>query len=268
VLAICMLLLSFCLAQAQITEETYHRAEYFLSNNIQKEVYHMDVNPNWSRDENTFWHQTYIKDGKRFFITTIDQAKTEVAFDHEQLAKQLGEKSGKNVEAANLPFSRIQLQGKDGISFEFQNQTWIYKDGKLAAEKKTFDKKNNSISISPDGNWKAYVKNFNLYVENLQSGTETQLSFDGKKNYEYASYWGWSDKIHEEDGTRPEHLTINWSPDSKKIQTQIVDLRLAEKMLLLDNSQNDKFRPQLLGYYRASPGDTTVVNYTPVIFDL
>lgn len=267
-LVTCLLLISTVFAQAQITEETYHRAEYFLSNNIQREIYHLEVNPNWSKNENVFWHQTYTQEGKRFFITNVDQGNTEVAFDHEKLAKLLSEESEVKVESNNLPFWRIQLLSDDGISFEWKNQKWTYQDGKLKAEKNSFDKSDDQISISPDGNWKAYVKNFNLYVENLQSGIETQLSFDGKKNYEYASFWGWSDMIYDENGVRPEHLTINWSPDSKKIQTQIVDIRLAEKMLLLDNSQDDKFRPQLMGYYRASPGDTTLVNYIPIIFDL
>jgi dipeptidyl aminopeptidase/acylaminoacyl peptidase len=71
-----------------------------------------------------------------------------------------------------------------------------------------------------------------------------------------------------ENGDRPEHFTVNWSPDSKKIQTQIVDLRLAEKMYLLDFTEEEKFRPKLLSYYRGSPGDTTIVKYIPVLFDV
>ncbi|RAI91619.1 S9 family peptidase [Algoriphagus yeomjeoni] len=253
---------------AQITEETYHKAEYFLSGNIQKEVYHLDVIPNWLDDKKSFWHQTYTKDGKRFFITDIEKGETKVAFDHEVLAKLLSEQSGGSINSNNLPFNRIQLNGDGALSFEWLNKNWTYADGSLESKRITAGSRDGSVSISPDENWKAYVKNFNLFVENQETGEEIQLSYDGRKDYEYASYWGWSDMVLGENGLRPEHLTINWSPDSKKIQTQIVDLRLAEKMLLLDNSQDDKFRPQLMGYYRASPGDTTVVMYTPVVFEI
>ncbi len=253
---------------AQITEDTYHKAEYFLSGNIQKKVYHLDVIPNWLDDKKSFWHQTYTKEGKRFFITNIEKGETKVAFDHAALAKLLSESSGDFIDSSNLPFSRIQLKEDRSISFEWKNKNWTYIDGDLESKKVAQDSRDRSVSISPDGNWKAYVKNFNLFVENLETGEESQLSYDGKKDYEYASFWGWSDMVLGENGTRPEHLSINWSPDSKKIQTQIVDLRLAEKMLLLDNSQDDKFRPQLMGYYRASPGDTTVVMYTPVLIDI
>lgn len=253
---------------AQITEETYHKAEYFLSNSIQREVYHLDVNPNWLDDKKSFWHQTYTANGKRFFVTDIEKGESKEAFDHEEMAKLLSEKSGETIDSQNLPFNRIQFQKDGSIGFDWANKTWEFKNGVLESKRASSNSRDRSVSTSPDGNWKAYVKNFNLFVENLETGEEIQLSFDGKKDYEYASSWGWSDMIHGENGTRPEHFSVNWSPDSKKIQTQIVDLRLAEKMLLLDNSQDDKFRPQLMGYYRGSPGDSTVVMYTPVLFDL
>jgi len=253
---------------AQITEETYHKAEYFLSNSIQREVYHMEVIPNWLEGQDQFWHQTTTENGKRFFLTTIAKRQTKEAFDHEELARLLEEKSEQEIDAKNLPFNRIEIKENGSVVFEWMNKNWTYQDGRLESNKVASQNPDRSISISPDGKWKAFVKNYNLFVVNQLTGENTQLSFNGKKGYEYASYWGWSDMIHGENGERPEHLTINWSPDSKKIQTQIVDLRLAEKMLLLDYSQDDKFRPQLMGYYRASPGDTTVVMYTPVLFDI
>lgn len=262
-----LLICSLQLAFAQITEETYHKAEYFLSNNIQREVYHLEVIPNWLEGKTSFWHQTFTKDGKRFFLTDVEKKSTQEAFNHKQLAKLLSEKSEQEITENNLPFNRIQISDNEKINFDWQNKTWTYHNGNLES-KRAPEPRNRDSSTSPDGNWKAYTRNFNLFVENFETGEEIQLSFDGRKDYEYASFWGWSDMIYGENGERPFHFTVNWSPDSKKIQTQIVDLRLAEKMLLLDNSQDDKFRPQLMGYYRGSPGDTTVVTYTPVIFDI
>ena len=264
---LCLFFLNSPQLFSQITEETYHKAEYFLSNSIQREVYHLDVIPNWLDSKSSFWHQTFTKDGKRFFLSDIEKGTTVEAFDHNELAKLLSEKSGQSVNSKNLPFNRIQIKNDGSITFDWQNKAWTYQNASLES-KRLPEPKNRDTSISPDGNLKAFSRNFNLFVENLKTGEEIQLSFDGKKNFEYASFWGWSDMILGESGERPFHFTVNWSPDSKKIQTQIVDLRLAEKMLLLDNSQEDKFRPQLMGYYRASPGDTSVVMYTPVLFDI
>ncbi|PZX53812.1 dipeptidyl peptidase IV (DPP IV)-like protein [Algoriphagus ratkowskyi] len=255
-------------AFAQSTEKTYHKAEYFLSTNIQREVYHLDVIPNWLNDKKSFWHQTYTEDGMRFFLTDIENGETKVAFDHSELANLLSEKSGEIIDSENLPFKRIQFKDDGSAEFDWKNKTWTYAKGGLESKGISDESRDRTVSISPDGKWKAYVKDFNLFVENLETSEEIQLSYDGKRDFEYASFWGWSDMVLGENGQRPEHLTINWSPDSKKIQTQIVDLRLAEKMLLLDNSQDDKFRPQLMGYYRASPEDTSVVMYTPVLFEI
>ena len=252
---------------SQITEETYHKAEYFLSNSIQREVYHLEVIPNWLDSKTSFWYQTFTKDGKRFYHTDIEKRITLEAFNHHKLAELLSEKSGQSVDSRSLPFNRIQLKNDGSVTFEWQNKIWTYQNSRLESTRSP-EPKNRDTSISPDGNWKAFSRNFNLFVENLETGEEIQLSFDGKKDFEYASFWGWSDMVIGENGERPFHFTVNWSPDSKKIQTQIVDLRLAQKMLLLDNSQDDKFRPQLMGYYRASPGDTSVVMYTPVLFDI
>jgi dipeptidyl-peptidase 4 len=105
-------------------------------------------------------------------------------------------------------------------------------------------------------------------VRNLETGEERQLSTDGRHKYEYASTYGWSDLMEGEGGSRPENLFVNWSPDSRKLLTCITDLRTAEKMYLLDFSIDSLFRPKLLSYYRASPGDTTLIWYRPVIFDL
>ena len=254
---------------AQITEETYRKAEYFLSGNIQKEVYHLEVIPHWTRGKEEFWHQTYTVEGKRFFLTDVGNQATREAFDHTVLADLLREKSGKEIQSSELPFNSIRIEEPGIISFEWMKREWKFDPEKKKLEsERVKEESERDFAVSPDGKWKAYTRNFNLYVENLETGEESQLSFDGKKGYEYASFWGWSDMIYGENGERPYHFTARWSPDSKYIQTQIVDLRLAEKMYLLDFSQDSKFRPELLAYYRGSPGDSTVVTYTPVLFDV
>ncbi|ERM80472.1 hypothetical protein P872_21600 [Rhodonellum psychrophilum GCM71 = DSM 17998] len=253
---------------AQVTGETYKRAEYFLSNSIQKEVHHLEVIPNWLAGKESFWHLTQVKEGKRFFLTSIQDKTSKEAFDHIHLAELLSEKTNREVDPQNLPFDNIQMVSEDEVGFNFNNKKWVYGTNTKELTSSETEKRENRQGISPDGKWRAFVKNHNLFVENLETGKEIQLSIHGKTGFEYASYLGWGDMIEGENGTRPEHFTVNWSPDSKKIQTQIVDLRLAEKMYLLDFTEEEKYRPKLLSYYRGSPGDTTVVRYIPVLFDL
>lgn len=251
----------------QVTKETYKKAEYFLTNSIQKEIYNLEVIPNWVKDQNSFWHVTYTKDGKSFFITDISQKETKIAFDHTLIATLLNEATGDTIKRTELPFDKIRVKEDKKIDFEWKNKMWEFDGQKLtssAITKTSADFR----KLSPNKKWRAFTKNYNLYVENIETAEVTQLSFQGKKDFEYGSSYGWSDIMEGENGIRPEQFFVRWSPDSKKILTQITDLRIAEKMYLLDFSKDENFRPDLLSYYRGSPGDSTVVKNIPVIFDL
>src|SRR5262245_46934317 len=64
---------------------------------------------------------------------------------------------------------------------------------------------------SPDGKKSAYIKNFNLYVKDLATGKETQLTTDGVKDFGYATdNAGWK---------KSDRAIVVWSPDSTRIAT-------------------------------------------------
>lgn len=258
----------FFQTNAQITPETYQRAAYYLSASVEKEIYHLEVIPNWDFSRDHFFHSAYTADGLQFFITDISSRQTATAFDPKELAIKLSEKTGEKVDARNLPIQFTGVRNEHVVTFRWKNMNWTWdtKSGSLNAI--PFSPRNENESFSPDKKWKAFTQNYNLFVQNLESGEQTQLTFDGKKGLEYASYYGWSDLIKGENGERPNRFMVSWSPDSKKIFTQLVDFRTAEKMYLLDHSQPEKFRAELYSYYRGSPGDSTVVNYIPVLIDL
>jgi dipeptidyl-peptidase 4 len=255
-------------SKSQITEATYQRATYFLTNSIQKEVYHLDVIPTWTDGESLFSHTAYTEKGKRFFITQTQTYETKEAFDPEVLASLIESKTSEKLDPKDLPITFTGVRNSHIVTFRWRNQEWVWNTNENSLSSMPIISRNEMESFSPDRKWKAYTRNYNLYVQNLETGKEIQLSTQGKKGLEYASYYGWSDIIEGENGERPDRFIVQWSPDSKKIFTQIVDLRLAEKMYMLDYSKEEKFRPDLLSYYRGSPGDSTVVMYIPVIFDV
>ncbi|MBW6498086.1 MAG: S9 family peptidase [Bacteroidales bacterium] len=260
-------LFAACSSKIQITEAHYERAETFLQANISKLVYHLNVQPNWLADSSGFWHVTQTRQGKRFFLTDLVLQSTTELFDHVLLAQKLAEKTGKTVDAADLPFSMIRFEGKNLVLFRFDEVTWKYNLESLELIRQD-QQERSQPGLSPDGKLQAFTKDFNLFVRNLETGEEQQLSNGGKYQYEYANTYAWSDIMVGEGATRPENLFVNWSPDSRKLLTYIADLSKAQKMYLLDFSVDTLFRPRLLSYYRGSPGDTTVVYYLPVIFDL
>jgi dipeptidyl-peptidase 4 len=269
VVVLISIFITACSPKLSITEANYERAEAYLLPNISKSVYHVDVQPNWLSDSTGFWHVTHTREGKRFFLTDLNYMTTKQAFDHGFLASSLSELSGKEVTPDDLPFDRIRYESKERIAFRFDGRSWRYNllTGEVKRQEQD-DQSPKEPGISPDGNYQAFYRNYNLFVRDLNTGDERQLSTAGRNLYEYANTYSWADLMVGENGSRAENLFVNWAPDSRKLLTYIVDLTTAEKMYLLDFSVDTLFRPRLLSYYRGSPGDTTVVYQIPVIFNL
>jgi dipeptidyl-peptidase-4 len=69
------------------------------------------------------------------------------------------------------------------------------------------------ISYSPDGNWAAYTRNHNLYLLNINTEKETQLTTDGNDDI-YNGYAAW---VYYEEMFGRSRKAFWWSPDSKHI---------------------------------------------------
>ena len=249
----------------------YIRAVDFLPGNIQKDIYYLDVRPNWLDDSVSFWYKTNTPSGTKFYVVDLDSMKKVKAFDHERLADSLQVHFDEDIDAGNLQIEEIKYALNDSIEFIFNSRSFtLYKDlYELREIKNTEENTTEKSEIpSPDGKWLAFIKDYNLYIRSTKSGNAIQLSYNGSKDYDYANYYGWGDVIRGEDGTRKDNFWVDWSPDSKKIYTNITDLRTARKMYLLDWSIDSLYRPDLLYYYRASPGDTNLVYQIPVIFNI
>ncbi len=256
-------------AGIEITESHYKQAEAFLHPNISKIVYHLDVWPNWLADSSGFWHVTNTREGKRFFLTSFQDKSTEEAFCHQTLADIIEENLKIDADPDDLPFNRIDVLEGDTIAIELKDTVWHYhRETEALFYHKERPKTDRRVVKSPDDKFEAFIKDYNLFVRELESGEEKQLSLTGKPLRCYGNPYGWSDIMEGPDGERPEEIFVSWSPDSRKLFTVITDLRQAEKMYLLDQSVDTLYRPRLLSYYRGSPGDTTIVYHKPVIFDL
>ena len=100
--------------------------------------------------------------------------------------------------------------------------------------------------LSPDGRRQAFVRDWNLWVRDVASGRETQLTRDGVKDFGYATdNAGW---------TRSDRPILKWSPDSKKIATFQQDQRGVGEMYLVDTKVG---HPTLQAWKYPLPGDET-----------
>lgn len=260
------------LQSQEVTKEDYKRAVSFLNDNYNnKTVFNLYTTVHWFEDKSGLWFVDYSKDNKTYKTVEFKRHKVDKLFNHEKLAIALSSYLKKEIKANDLSISNIEKSHKNELSFKSEGKSFslnlrTYKLSEIISDK---DEKSNPFeSTSPDGKWIAYSKDYNLLIKSTENQQEHQLSFDGKKDYEYATYYGWFDIMEGENAERPKHFYVNWSKDSKWIAANVIDFRNAEKMYLLDNSIDSLYRPKLLSYYRGSPGDTTMVHVTPVFFNI
>ncbi len=98
----------------------------------------------------------------------------------------------------------------------FKNDDLFFKQGSGDEIRLTNDKDREfNPTLSPDSNRVAYTKNNNLYVIDLNTKKEIQLTFDGNDSLlnGYAS-WVYTEEIL---GRKSEYRSFWWSPDSKHL---------------------------------------------------
>ncbi|HCE57631.1 MAG TPA: S9 family peptidase [Prolixibacteraceae bacterium] len=271
--AFCLLFSSFTPVSAQesLTETDYTRAVSFLWQNVNnKKAFNLNVSANWFADSTGFWYTVQDKTTKNYMKIDFATLKAEMWFDSKKLAELLEKELNEEVKATDLPIRELEYISKNELKFKAKNKNFKLDVGKyvLNLNEEKQEERNPMERKSPDGKWIAFTKDYNLFLKSTTSGEVRQLSHSGVKNYEYASYYGWDDIIEGENGERPAHFNVSWSPDSKWIATNICDLRSANKMYLLNWSIDSLYRPKLLSYYRGSPGDTNMVYMIPVLFDV
>jgi dipeptidyl-peptidase 4 len=251
---------------AQTNIEDYKRAKSYLWSNLSKKMYNVNVNPIWSENGDAVIYETTNNSlEKEYTILDFKSKVPTLYLNQNQLAKHL-QKDFSFSKISNVSISKVGQFG-----FEYSGNIYNYdikKDSLSSKEKETQKKYNEMESTSPDGQWIAYTKDYNLYLKSTKDGSIKQITFDGKRYYEFGTFYGWSDIMEGENGKRPERLAIDWSPDSKWLQTNLIDLRVAEKMYLLDWSIDTLFKPKLMSYYRASPGDTNIVKVIPMFVEI
>ncbi|SDS11108.1 Dipeptidyl aminopeptidase/acylaminoacyl peptidase [Gillisia sp. Hel1_33_143] len=111
--------------------------------------------------------------------------------------------------------------------------------------------------VSPDGKKAAFIRDWNLWIKDLNSDEEFQLTTDGVENFGYATdNAGWR---------KSDRPVLLWSPDSKKIATYRQDQRHVSDMYLVSTNVG---APKLQQWKYPIAEDSAVIQIKRVIIDV
>jgi dipeptidyl-peptidase-4 len=256
----------------QLTNEDYAKAEKFMSYNVNPLVYHGVARPTWM-DDGRFWYRDSGPDGVTFVVVDPAKGTKEPAFDQAKLAAALtASTNGKmKADAHHLVISEISFSNGDKTvevgngSRKFRCDlsaagvcTEVIAVGAKPAEgAQPGGRARAATDVSPDKTKAAFIRDWNLWVRDLATGKETQLTTDGVKDFGYATdNAGWQ---------MSDNPILVWSPDSKKIATFQQDQRKDGEMYLIPTTNG---HPQLKAWKYPLVGDKDVTMIERVIIDV
>jgi len=244
-------------SRATVTAADYARAEQFLGYNTTPLVANGPVQANWLADDR-FWYRNVTAAGSEFILVDAARAAKAPAFDHAAVAATLTTALGKPVPATRLPFTQITLAADArSFSFDSENKRWTCDVRGAACTSADRPARIPNSITSPDGKLAAFIKDYDLWVRDLATGTDKQLTTDGSKDYGYATdNAGW---------IRSDSPVLVWSPDSTKIATFQQDQRKAGDMYLVNTVAG---HPTLSAWKYPLPGDEFVTMIERVVIDV
>jgi dipeptidyl aminopeptidase/acylaminoacyl peptidase len=277
-LAVAGIVLECCLAASglaqgrQLTNDDYATAEKFMAYNVNPLVYHGVSRPTWMED-GRFWYRDNGPDGTAFLLVDPAKGTKGPAFDQTKLAAALTAATNGRMraDAHHLVISEIAFSDGDK-TVEVGNGSRKFRcdlsgagvcTEVIAAGVKPADaaqpggRTRGGTDVSPDKTKAAFIRDWNLWVRDVATGKETQLTTDGVKDYGYATdNAGWQ---------MSDNPILVWSPDSKKIATFQQDQRKDGEMYLIPTTNG---HPQLKAWKYPLVGDKDVTMIERVIISV
>lgn len=269
-IALFALLSSLPWANAQGKLEDYERAQKFLPGNLRHLIYVADVSPHWIEKTSRLTYRKVTPQGSEFVLVDAEQNTSAPAFDHERLAAALSGATKHEYSASALPFYDIEFvdSGK-AIRFSLDNAQWTCPlDTYECHREEPLRPERANEALSPNKRWAALVREHNLFLRDVSTGTELQLTRDGVAGWDYATPLP-SLRLMVDQGTEDvkQPAAVFWSPDSSKLVTYRLDSRNSGRFTSLQFVPPDQLRPRAFTYVYPLPGEV-LAKADPIIFDI
>jgi dipeptidyl aminopeptidase/acylaminoacyl peptidase len=253
----------------QLTDADYARAAAFLLDSTDPLVGHF-VDPrvdhevqhvSWL-DATHFWYRDHDAAGDRILEMDAVNGKVTSAFDQQKLAAALGAARGKPVDPKSWPafgfaFHRLR-DGALAVTFHKRKYRCTLSGvGVCLVRKEKLPKPEDGLgrqfpARSPDGKFRIFLRDWNLWIRDVATGKATQLTRDGVRNFGY--------------GMKKNGIAlVRWAPDSKRLVAFRVDQRRVKDMYQIVTRVG---HPTLKTQPYPLPGDKHVFKVHPVVIDV
>lgn len=244
--------------KTQPTEDDFARSRSFMASNLMPLVYNVPQQSSWVNDS-TLVYRINTGEGPEFVRINISSNERTPLFDHHNFADVLRNTVNDTITRKNIPVQQFRVSDDlNLIYFSVDRRRWVYDiaQNELNVDAEEVRSPPNSV-LSPDGNYAAFIRSNNLWVRDMQTGEDIQLTIDGEEYFGYATNsQGW---------TRSNNPILRWSDNSKKISTYRLDERGVEKMHLLETAEH---RSKHHSWPYALPGDTIVPMHERLVIDV
>ncbi len=263
ILSICILTTLFLgcnnSEKKEFTVAEYEAAAKHMDRSLYVLVYNQVSGANFSGNDYVIYSTTTKEETKYILVDAKEKSKLD-AFNHEKMAQALSNTLKGTYNANNLSLRNVSIS-EDLKTLYFSVARNKYEcnleDYSITKIESTPAVNRRIEHVSPNGKLAAYIDNYNLWVRNLETNKKTQLTFDGEKDYGYATNnAGW---------IKSDGAVLKWSPNSDKIATFQQDAREVGMMYLTSTNVG---HPKLEAWKHPLPGDEKVFEIERVIIHL
>ncbi len=215
------------------TAADYAKAEEFMEYNLTDMVMHTVDHGTWLAD-GRYWFSDSGATGVSYVLVDPAKGSKGPAFDQAKMAAALSAQ-GRTVDANHLGITELSFADGDktvivtaggrAMRCDLSGAGACVAAGAGAGGRGRRGGGGGAAVASPDGKKAVFIRNYNLWVRDVASAQETQLTTDGVAGYGYATdNAGWA---------QSDRAVVVWSPDSKKLATYQQDERKVKEMYLV-----------------------------------
>jgi len=237
--------------------ERYHRAAAVQAHRKDRWILNSGLVPHWMTADR-FWYPRQTPAGRRYLAVDARTGARSDLFDHGKLAGLLAKETGKPADPDNLNLVAVYADPNGDLRFRFRNKAWRYTAGGVLS---ALSAPPGGESIAPDGSAAVGLRGGNLWLRNLATGAERQLTADGEPLYGYADQ-------PDATGRKATAPYLIWSPDSKKLLTIQTDDRKTGEFPTIDFAPAGSLRPQVIMRRTTLPGDATPTHFRILTIDV